>query len=117
MIIVYPDCISSFVLTNNGFCKSFVDGNIVFPTFCFPLLELWIVRDLIVKCWPKDLFAISIVMAFKICICHKDRDRSFMKIEMTSYLGFLVRAQRIGRLSLADDSNGRNTMPRVPIHL
>jgi len=68
MVIVDPNSITSFVLTYNDIRKSLVDSNIVLPTILLPLFEFWIIRDLIMKCRPNDLFAIAIVMTLQIGI-------------------------------------------------
>ena len=68
MIIVYPDGIASFVLTYDDIGKCSVDGNIMLPAFLFPNLEFRIIRNLVMKSRPDDLFAITIVMTFEIGI-------------------------------------------------
>jgi hypothetical protein len=74
MIIVHPYSISSLILTHNDIGKSFVDCDVMFPAFVLPRLELWIVRDLVMKCRPKDLLAISIVVTLHIGIRDEDWD-------------------------------------------
>ena len=62
MVIVDPNGITPFILADNNICEGLVDGNVMLPTILFPLLEFWIIRDLVVKCRPDDLLAIAIVM-------------------------------------------------------
>ena len=98
MIIVDPDCISSFVLTYNHFCEGSVDGDVVFPTTVLPVFEFWIVGDLIMKGGPDDLFAVSIVVPFEIGIGYEDGNRSFVRVEMVADVCLHVCAERISGL-------------------
>ena|ERR1700736_1385146 len=77
MVIIYPDRIASFVLTHNGLCKCSVDRNIVFPAIFLPDLIFGVIRDLVMECWPDDLFAISIVVAFHIGVRDEYWNRIF----------------------------------------
>ena len=82
MVIVDPDYISSFVLTNNRLCESSIDSDVVFPTILLPDLEFWVVRDLIMEGRPDDLFAVAVVMTFEIGIGYEHRNRSFLNGEI-----------------------------------
>jgi hypothetical protein len=68
MVIIYPDCIASLVLTYNCFCEGSVDCDIVIPTVILPHFVFGIIGNLVVECRPDNLFAISIVMTFQVGI-------------------------------------------------
>jgi hypothetical protein len=72
MIIVYPDCITSFILSDDDFCECTIDFDVMLPTFLLPDFKLGIIRNLIMKCRPNDLFAISFVMSFQLGIGDED---------------------------------------------
>jgi hypothetical protein len=92
MIIVYPYRVSCLVLTYNGVSKRPVDSNIMLPAVLLPNFEFGIIWNLIMKCWPNDLFAISVVMALEIGIRDKYRVRSLVLNEIICDFGLLVLA-------------------------
>jgi hypothetical protein len=98
MVIIYPDCIASFVLTYYGFCKSSVDSNVMFPAVLFPYLILGIIRDLVMECWPDDLFAIPVIMTFQIGVRDEYGDRLFRGCKEFANFRFLTVTQGIGGL-------------------
>jgi len=105
MVIVDPNCVSSFVLTYNHFCESSVDGDVVFPTTVLPVFEFWIIGDLIMKGGPDDLFAVSIVVTLEIGIGYEHGDRSFVRVEMVGDVCLHSCAKSIGGLPLVFTSN------------
>ena len=74
MIIVDPYSVSSLILTHNDIRERYVDCDVMFPALVLPRLELGIIRDLVMKCRPKDLLAISIVVTLHIGIRNEDWD-------------------------------------------
>jgi hypothetical protein len=89
MIVVHPDDITALVLTHDDFGKGSVDGDVVLPTILLPNLGLWIIRDLIVKRWPDDLLAISIVMALEVRVGNEDRNGLVVNIEVIRDISLL----------------------------
>jgi hypothetical protein len=81
MVIVDPDGVASLVLTYDDIGKGPIDSDIMFPTFLLPYFVLWIIRDLIMKCRPDDLFAVSVIVTFQVGIRDEDRNRSFLNCE------------------------------------
>lgn len=117
MIIVDPNCISSFVLIYNRFCESSIDSDVVFPTGLLPLFEFWIVRDLVMERWPDDLLAVSIIMAFEISVGYEDGNRSFLCVEIVEDVCLHRSAKRVRGLQLVIYVHEVYTIPSVPIHL
>jgi hypothetical protein len=72
MIVIHPYCITALVLTHDDFGKGSVDGDIVLPTILLPDLGVWIIGNLIMKRWPNDLLAISIIMALEVGVGNED---------------------------------------------
>jgi hypothetical protein len=86
MIIIHPYSISSFILAYNDIRKSFVDCNVMIPTLVFPRLEFRIVGDLVMKCRPKYLLAISVIVTLQIGIRDEYRNRLFLGGEIFGYI-------------------------------
>ena len=82
MVIIDPDGITSFVLTYDDIGECSIDGNIMLPAFLFPYFVFWVIGDLIMKCWPDDLFAVSVIMTFQIGIRDENGQRSFLTAEV-----------------------------------
>lgn len=101
VIIVYPDCIASFILAYDDFCKGTVDRDIMFPTILLPNLEFRIIGDLIVKYWPENLLAITVIMTFEIGVGDEHRNRMFPCIEECTNIRLLSITQCIGRLQFS----------------
>jgi len=74
MVIIYPDSITSFVLTDDDVRKGLIDSDIMFPTFFLENCIFRIIGDLVMECRPKDLLAIPIIMTFEIGIGDEDRN-------------------------------------------
>ena len=66
MVIIYPDSIASFVLTDDDIGERPVDCNIMLPAVLFPNFELGIIGNLVMERRPDNLLTIAIVMTFKI---------------------------------------------------
>jgi hypothetical protein len=92
MIIVNPYGVTSLVLTHDSICNSSVDGNVMLPAIRLPYFVFRIVRNLIMKSWPNDLLAISIVMALKIRIRYKYRNGPIVLGKIVCDFRFLRRA-------------------------
>ena len=101
MVIVDPDCISSFVLTYNRFCKGSVDSNIVVPTSLLPVFELWIIGNLVMECRPDDLLAVSIIVSFEIDVGYEHGNRSLLGIEIVGDVCLHNSAETVRGLLLA----------------
>jgi len=72
VVIVYPYGVASFVLADYYVGERLIHGNIVLPALLLPDCILRIIRDLVMKSWPKDLLAISIIMTFVVGIGYED---------------------------------------------
>jgi hypothetical protein len=112
MVIVHPNCVSSFVLTYDSFRKCSVDRDILLPSFFLPNPVLGIIWNLVVECRPENLFAISIIVAFQFGVRDEHWNRLFVAGKVRADFRFLGLAQCVR--GLHQQSRRGNTMPRVP---
>lgn len=72
MRISLPDDISTLPILHNLVRKILIHLDIVNPGVILVSLALWVIRNLVMEDWPKDLFAVMRVMAVKIAILAED---------------------------------------------
>jgi len=72
MGISLPDDISTLPILDNLVGKILIHFDIVNPGVILICFALWVIRNLVMEDWPKDLFAVMRVMSIKIAILAKD---------------------------------------------
>jgi hypothetical protein len=101
MIVVYPDCITPFVLAYDDVGKRTIYCDVMLPAILLPNLEFRIDRDLIVECWPENLLAIAIIMALEIGVGNEYGNRTFLGVEECTNPCLLSVTQCIRRLQFS----------------